>query len=83
MAAGVPVLGSTLAGAVHERVVNGRNGLLVEPASVEDLARAISFLAENTARIADMGREARRTAEEWPVERGIETIYRLLDAHRP
>lgn len=82
LATGLPVIGSPLAGAVAERVVDGHNGIVVAPGSVSDLARAMARFAANPGLVAEMGRNARRSAEAWPVERGVETIRGLLGRRR-
>jgi glycosyltransferase involved in cell wall biosynthesis len=48
----------------RETVVHGVNGLLVPPRDAGALARAMTELAGNPARVAAMGRESRRIAEE-------------------
>ena len=48
----------------RETVVHGVNGLLVPPRDAGALARAMTELAGDPARVAAMGRESRRIAEE-------------------
>jgi glycosyltransferase involved in cell wall biosynthesis len=46
-AAGLPIICSRVAGAAGDVVVDGRNAILVEPTSVEDVAAALNRLASN------------------------------------
>ncbi len=64
-AAGIPVIGSRLGG-IAELVDDGLNGLLVEPASVSEWARAISRLATESGLLAKLTRGPKpiRTAED-------------------
>jgi glycosyltransferase involved in cell wall biosynthesis len=61
MLAGLPCI-STDAGGVPEVLEGGRVGLLVEPKSVEGLARAIDTLARNAEIRRDLGAGARKSA---------------------
>jgi glycosyltransferase involved in cell wall biosynthesis len=63
MAAGVAVVASAVGG-VPEAVTDGETGLLVPPRDITALARAISGLADDPARVAAMGDAGRRRAEE-------------------
>jgi glycosyltransferase involved in cell wall biosynthesis len=75
MVAGVPVVGSDGAGSALDRIVDGRNGFLYRRESPADLAEAIRRMLADDAARREMGRNARRTAEEWPPERGARIIY--------
>lgn len=59
MAFGLPVLASVYGGA-GEIVDSGVNGLLVEPADADGIAAHLSALAGDRARLAALGRSARR-----------------------
>ena len=59
MAFGLPVLASVHGGA-GEIVDCGVNGFLVEPADADGIAAHLSALAGDRARLADLGRNARR-----------------------
>lgn len=61
MAAGVPVVASRV-GAVPDWMVDGKNGLVVEPGDEAALARAVQFLLDNPDRAAEIGAEGRKTA---------------------
>jgi glycosyltransferase involved in cell wall biosynthesis len=55
MAAGLPVISSTAAGEINERVVNGVNGYLVSPNDTDALAAAMRKLAVDPALRHQMG----------------------------
>ena len=74
MASGLPVIGSSKAGSVVERVKSGVNGFVINPDSLEELVEAMIFFARQPDMVMVMGRNARNTAERWPVERGIDLI---------
>jgi colanic acid/amylovoran biosynthesis glycosyltransferase len=78
MAAGVPVIASTLSG-IPELVRDGETGLLAEPGDVEDLVRALELaLADPTAALA-RARTARRLVEhEYDVARSAARLRNLF-----
>lgn len=78
MALGIPVIGSDGAGAVVERVTNGWNGLIFSSGHVNELANCMIRVLEDPGLLDAMGLRARQTAEEWPVERGVQTILDAL-----
>jgi glycosyltransferase involved in cell wall biosynthesis len=65
MGHGLPALACTT-GAAHEIVTDGETGFLVAPGDAEGLADAIRLLAADRARLAAMGRAARRRFEAFP-----------------
>jgi glycosyltransferase involved in cell wall biosynthesis len=79
MATGLPCIGSR-AGGIPGIISEGVTGLLVERGDVEGLTAALRHLAMNGALREQMGREARRRAEEhfdWSVPTArLETLYR-------
>lgn len=80
MAWGLPVFGSEAAGAVVDRVVHGRNGWVHPAGDTDRLAEQLAAAAAAPARLVEAGREARRTAEQWPVERGLAILRAVLEA---
>jgi glycosyltransferase involved in cell wall biosynthesis len=77
MLSGLPCIG-TDAGGVPEVLEGGRLGLLVEPRSVDGLARAIRELADNPTLRADLGRRARKSARDrYDRERILDRIMAL------
>lgn len=85
MAAGVPVLGSDRAGAVRERVVAGMNGDVFSAEDAADMARRLeSLLDSSPERRAQLGAEARATAERWTPAIGARRLGELIHAlHSP
>lgn len=74
MSWGKVVIGSDVCGSVQDRVVDGVNGFVFPSEDVEFLANIMIQVAEDDALRQRIGLEARRTAEAWPVEKGVETI---------
>ncbi|MBM3596155.1 MAG: glycosyltransferase family 4 protein [Alphaproteobacteria bacterium] len=80
MAVGVPVIGSTGAGVVLERVEDGVNGLLFDWSDPNALARAIQqFAATSPERRREWGRAARATAERWTPAWGAALLRRATE----
>ncbi|NIR12894.1 MAG: glycosyltransferase family 4 protein [Desulfobacterales bacterium] len=75
-ASGKPVVGSNVGG-IPSTVSHGLNGLLVPPCDTEALAQAICCLLDDERLRLQMGREARRRAEEQDWNRVAETVERL------
>ena len=69
MAFGLPIVGSDQAGSVADRVENGVSGFVLPPRRPALLADKLLHFIEQPETAARMGAAARRTAEEWPVER--------------
>ena len=76
MAAGRPVVASKVGGIV-DIVKHGQNGLLVEPADVEGLGKAITELLENREGRVQMGNRGRQLAPHYSIERMIENLDTL------
>ena len=74
MALGVPVIGSTGAGAAVDRIDHGLNGFLYEVEDTLALANYIEQLYRNPRLRSDMAIQARKTALSWPPEAGVEII---------
>ncbi|MBI3626428.1 glycosyltransferase family 4 protein, partial [Candidatus Uhrbacteria bacterium] len=67
---GKPVIGS-LSGGVSEAVIDGFNGLMVQPDNVEQTAEAIVKLLTDTALAKRLGEQGRKRAIEqfaWPIQ---------------
>lgn len=78
MAHGLPVIASDQCGAAADRIKDGENGfLLSSPVETEPLASKMRLFIESPASMVSMGIAARRTAEEWPIERAIRVIGEL------
>jgi glycosyltransferase involved in cell wall biosynthesis len=78
MALGIPVIGSDGAGVVTERVKHGWNGFIFPAGQSYKIAEYMLLFINNKDSIEPMGHKARKTAEEWPPERGAQIIYNEL-----
>ena len=76
MARGKPVIASRATLAAADRVRHGINGFLFETGDAGALAECMGRFVREPQLILRMGREARKTSEEWPVEKGLETLRR-------
>lgn len=77
MARKLPVIGSDGTMAVLDRVRHGENGFIVESNNIEKLAATIDYCWNNRNKMLAMGMEARKTAEEWPISRGVKIVKNL------
>jgi len=68
---GLPVVASNVGG-LAEVVEHGKSGWLVPAESAEALAEAIVDAASDPARLAEFGRNARRRAERFSIEKTVE-----------
>jgi glycosyltransferase involved in cell wall biosynthesis len=81
MACGNLVIASDHTCAAIDRISDGENGFLHTSEDVADLERAIRQVMSLSA--ADQARvraAARRSAEQWPTERGVEVFRRLVES---
>ncbi len=76
MALGVPVVGSTGAGAAVDRIEHGVNGFLYNPEDTQALGGYISMLIDDPALRNRIGAAGRQTAKSWPVKRGVDIIIK-------
>lgn len=80
MAAGLPVVGARRGG-IPEVVVDGTTGLLFDPDTAGDLARALGTLVEDTQLRKRMAHSARERAEGWSwtaATEGLRGYYRAV-----
>jgi glycosyltransferase involved in cell wall biosynthesis len=78
MACGLPVVGSTGAGSVVDRVRHTENGLITPMEDVTTLAECLAFALSHPDECRQMGIAARQTAEQWPVSRAIQSVKTML-----
>ncbi len=71
---GKPVIGADIGG-IPEMVLEGRTGFLFKPGDYQELREKIKYLLVNPSMITQMGKKARKRAEE---EYNSETHYRKL-----
>jgi glycosyltransferase involved in cell wall biosynthesis len=76
MAAGKPLV-ATNTGAAPEIIRNGKNGILVNPSDVEDLAGKIIKLLSDDQLMYLIGQESRKTVEAFDWEKVSEQIHKL------
>ncbi|HKK19988.1 MAG TPA: glycosyltransferase family 4 protein [candidate division Zixibacteria bacterium] len=78
-AAGRPVIASRVGG-IPEVVIDGKTGILVPPGEVPPLADAILSLAENPAKITEMGRAGYQfTRENYTWDRSLDMMIDLYE----
>jgi len=77
MAAGLPIV-ATRVGGIPSLIRDGENGLLVTADDPEELAEAIKKLLMNRDLAERLGRNARKTAEEYRVERVVKLYEELF-----
>jgi glycosyltransferase involved in cell wall biosynthesis len=73
---GKPIVGARVGG-IPELVIEGENGLLVTPGSVDELERAILTLHEDPVRLAAMGERSRARAGLYTPARMVERYIEL------
>jgi len=76
LAAGVPVV-ATNVGGNSEAIVDGENGLLVEPDDIPGLARALKTLLDDGSLRVHMSEAARRSAQRFSLDRMLDETRRL------
>ncbi len=83
MACGLPLVSTRLSG-IPEIVVDGENGLLVEPGDIGGLAGAIAQILADPARAEAMGRAGRRRAEaHFDLRRNVAELAAMFRRHLP
>lgn len=78
MAAGLPVLGSEASGAVMDRVVPGLSGFIHTVGDEGQLARHMLQIAKDTTLLDALQQGARRKAEAWPAQRGVDLLKSIM-----
>lgn len=78
MAQGKPLVATAL-GEQEEIVTSGKNGLLVSPGDVDELAAACAELLEDPGRFRTMGAAARERAEDYSIDAYIGRLRSLYD----
>ena len=74
---GKPVIGTNVSGSVEDRVVPGLNGYIYAEGNVEALTQHMRFFISNKDEIQNYGREARKTACDYPVDLAIRKFESL------
>ena len=68
------VIGSDVCGNVEDRIIPGVNGFSFPSEDVDELARIMLDLVNHPEKLPEIGAQARKTAEAWPVERGVAIV---------
>jgi glycosyltransferase involved in cell wall biosynthesis len=77
MAASLVVFGSDCSGSVIDRIEHQVNGYIHSGGDVESLASQIIELLNHPQIVVEVGQKARLTSEQWPVSKGVETIWKI------
>jgi glycosyltransferase involved in cell wall biosynthesis len=78
MACGLPIIGSDKTGAVSDRIEHMRNGLVHNSDDIEDFVEKVIYLITHREKLNVIGKEARATAELWPVSIATKTIKSIM-----
>jgi glycosyltransferase involved in cell wall biosynthesis len=68
------IISSDSCGASEDRVIHGLNGFSFPSEDVDALAGIMLDLVRHPEKLPSMGAQARKTAEAWPVERGVKVV---------
>jgi glycosyltransferase involved in cell wall biosynthesis len=68
------IISSDSCGASEDRVIHGVNGFSFPTEDVGELAGIMLDLVRHPEKLPEIGAQARKTAEAWPVERGVEVV---------
>lgn len=80
-AAGRPIIASNIGG-IPEIIENNVSGILVEPANISQLADKIEWAVSNRLTLAEMGRRAKRLAQEkFTVDQMASNFYAFYQRH--
>ena len=78
MSAGRPVIGTSIGG-IPEIIDDGVNGYLVKPESSEQIAEKVIKLFAEEKLLEEMGRNARKKAEEFSIEKHVDTLGKIYE----
>lgn len=78
MARKLTVIGSDMTMVVRDRIIHGENGFMIKTDDVEALAETIKFCMERKEDVIKMGEAARKTAESWPMSKGVKIIEDIV-----
>lgn len=79
MACGIPVLGSSLAGSVADRIISGENGLIHHFDNINDITNKLIEFIEMSPEARNMlGIKARETAEKWTYHYNIDVLKKIV-----
>ena len=79
MAHGIPAIVSECCGAAIDRILHRENGFILSyPVSQKELSLYMEIIIKNNELRYCLGEASRKTANNWPVSRGIKIIDELL-----
>lgn len=78
VAAGLPLIASTRAGATGDIAIAGRNALVVDPGDHAAIAAAVHLLTSDPARRIAMAQASGEIDAEWPLERSVDAFARAV-----
>jgi glycosyltransferase involved in cell wall biosynthesis len=79
MACGATIIASDRAGSAKDRIIDDFNGFLFNSGNIRQLENSISNIYNNKDTISRIGKQARLTALEWPVSKGVEVIKKIIN----
>jgi glycosyltransferase involved in cell wall biosynthesis len=80
MACGLPVIGSTGAGSVLDRVIENKNGYIFRDNDFLQLCSILSGIFDEPETLGDMRIEARKMAEKWSVKYNLNVLSEMFNA---
>ena len=78
MPLGMPVIGSTAAGASVDRVSEGHNGYFFNPARPMELTRVLPRCLPDPQKLEKHGKQARETAEKWHTKKRAAILLKAI-----
>jgi glycosyltransferase involved in cell wall biosynthesis len=78
MACGLPVISTTAAGDIRDRVVDGETGFLVPPGDAAALARRMRLVATDPVLRAQLGERGRARIEHWTTDNWAQGFEELV-----
>lgn len=76
MSVGRPIIGSNVGG-IPEWLDDGKTGYLVEPGNPEQIAEKVIMLLSNRKLLEQMGKNARKRAEQFSIEKHVEKLEKV------
>ena len=77
MASGLPIV-ATSVGGVPELITNGKNGILVPPESVNELAHAIELLLKDEEKARSLAFQVREDAKKYTIDKIVNRYEKLF-----
>jgi glycosyltransferase involved in cell wall biosynthesis len=74
----LPVIGFDSSGSIKDRIINSKNGFIVKRDNIEEFNSGLLFCIQNPDKTAEMGKNARQTAEYWNDAKAIEIFRNII-----